>query len=72
MKRNNCTTVCDSEHALSCHARYQYKVVNFAWTTGNGDPMQRCVSHTRYFAHENSKGEERGKIRHKNHNKRVI
>ena len=32
----------------------------------------RGVSHTGYLAHENSKGEARGRRRHKNNSKRVV
>ena len=32
----------------------------------------RCVSHTGYLAHENSKGEIRGKSRYENNSKRVL
>ena len=35
---------------------------------GRGIPCTRCVSHSRYLAHENSKGETRGRSRHKNNN----
>ena len=31
-----------------------------------------CVSHTGYFAYENSNGEARGRIKHKNNSKRVV
>ena len=31
-----------------------------------------CVSHTGYFAHENSEGEARGGNRHKNKSRRVV
>ena len=32
----------------------------------------RCVSHTEYLVHGNSKGEARGRSRHKNNSKRVV
>ena len=32
----------------------------------------RSVSHTVYLVHENSKGETRGRNRHKNNSKRVV
>ena len=38
---------------------------------GNGDPMREvCIPHTVYIAHRNSKGEIRGRSRHKNNCKR--
>ena len=32
----------------------------------------RCISHTGYLAHGNSKDEIRGRSRHKNHSHRVV
>ena len=42
-----------------------------AWIIGNGDPMHD-VSDTGYLPHENSKGEIRGRSKHKNQSKRVV
>ena len=41
--------------------KYQNTRNNSAWT-----PWSGCVSHTGYPAHENRKGEARGRNRHKN------
>ena len=41
-------------------------------TLGTGIPCTRCVSHARYLAHKNSKGEARGSSRHKNNGRRVV
>ena len=38
---------------------------------GTGIPCTRCVSHTGYGSHGNSKGEIRGRSRHDNHSKIV-
>ena len=37
-----------------------------------GMTCTRSLSHTGYLAHGNSKGEARGRNRHKNHRKRVV
>ena len=34
--------------------------------------MHECVSHTRYLANGNSKGEARGRSRHKSNSKSVV
>ena len=39
---------------------------------GVGIPCTGCVSHTGYLSHGNSKGEERGRSRHKNNSKTVV
>ena len=39
---------------------------------GNRVPCTRCVSYTRYLAHGNSKGEARGRNRHKSNSKIVL
>ena len=43
---------------------------DLAWTTGNGDPMYgMCIQRV---AHGNSKGEARGRIRHKSNSKKLV
>ena len=39
---------------------------------GSGIPCTRCVSHTVYLAHEDNKGEARGRSRHKKNSKRFV
>ena len=36
------------------------------------DPMHGCVSHTGYLADGSSKGEARGRSRHRNNSERVV
>ena len=45
----------------SRHARYY-----LTWTIAKGAPRAKCLSHTRYLAHGNSRRETEGRIRHQN------
>ena len=45
---------------------------HLALTAGIGDPMHEVCIHKVYLAHGNSKGEERGRSRHKNNSRRVV
>ena len=45
---------------------------NLLWTIVNGDPKTKCVSHTGYLAHGNSKDEVRGRNRHEYNSKSTV